>query len=310
MDDEIIIEAMIHNDNSNKKKKKKKNKNKKKNEFKSINKKTKKYSTKKAAANAASIYADKSSMKTKKKKRILTKKARNVVCTLLVIATIVLIFSSKLFYINNIEVLGNSKLTENEIISVSGVVKDVNIFSLNKLNAKRSLLENSYIEDVTITRVLPNTIRIEVEEKVPRYMIQFANSYIYINNQGYMLEISTEPLELPILLGITTDLNNVKPGDRLNIEDLNKFNKMIQIMDISRSFEMVELITKIDITDANNYTLHLEKEGKIVYLGDATDLNTKMLPLKGILEDTKGKTGEIFLDMDLNEQNARFKESY
>lgn len=249
-------------------------------------------------------------MKTKKKKRILTKKARNVVCILLVIATIVLIFSSKLFYINNIEVLGNSKLTENEIISVSGVVKDVNIFSLNKLNAKRSLLENSYIEDVTITRVLPNTIRIEVEEKVPRYMIQFANSYIYINNQGYMLEISTEPLELPILLGITTDLNNVKPGDRLNIEDLNKFNKMIQIMDISRSFEMVELITKIDITDANNYTLHLEKEGKIVYLGDATDLNTKMLPLKGILEDTKGKTGEIFLDMDLNEQNARFKESY
>ena len=308
MDDEIIIEAMIHDDNSNKKKKKKKNK--KKNEFKNINKKTKKSSTKKAAITAANIYADKSGMKTKKKKRILTKKARNLACVLLVIVTIILVFSSKLFFINNIEVVGNSKLTENEVISISGVVKDVNIFSLNKLKAKRNLLENSYIEDVTITRELPNTIRIEVNEKVPRYMIQFANSYIYINNQGYMLEISTEPLELPILLGITTDLNKVKPGDRLNMDDLNKFNKMIQIMDIAKSFEMVELITKIDITDTKNYTIHLEKEGKIVYLGYATDLNTKMLPLKGILEDTKGKTGEIFLDMDLNEQNARFKESY
>ena len=81
-------------------------------------------------------------------------------------------------------------------------------------------------------------------------------------------------------------------------------------MDISKNFELKELISRIDITDATNYIVYMDSEGKKIYLGDANDLNTKILPLAEILNQTKGKSGEIFLDMDLNEQNPRFRESY
>ena len=60
----------------------------------------------------------------------------------------------------------------------------------------------------------------------------------------------------------------------------------------------------------NNYTVYIDSEGKTVYLGDAVDLNTKILHLKEILNQNKGKAGEIFLDMDLNEYDSRFRESY
>ena len=307
MDDEITIEAIIHNDKNTSKNKK--SSKKRKNTKKKTNA-TKKQVVKKAALSAAAGTARdklnaKKAIKARKKQRI------KVLTTLiLIIGALILLLSSKLFYIKHIDVNVNSKLSKEEIISISGVTTDINIFALNKLNAKRNLLENSYVQDVTITRDYPNTITIDIKEKVPNFMIQFANSYIYINNQGYMLEISTEPLNLPSLLGITTDLSNVKPGDRLIVDDLKKFNKLIQIMDVSRNFEINELITRIDITDPLNYTLYLDGEGKTVYLGDAIDLNTKILPLTEILNQTKDKSGEIFLDMDLNEQNPRFRESY
>ena len=315
----MIIEAMIHDTSDNTKKKGKKNnkKNKKKNSKKNVNKKDEFKSINKGRV--AKTKKESVNYKIPAREKINAKKAQNTrrqkrmkitATVLLCLFTLILILSSKLFYIKEITVSGNSKLTNEEIISISGITTDVNIFALNKLKAKKKLLENSYVEDVYIKRDYPNTISIEIKEKVPTFMIQFANSYIYVNNQGYMLEISTESLDLPILLGIKTDLSNVKPGKRLDVEDLKKFNKLIQIMDISKNFELADLITRIDITDASNYIVYMDTEGKKIYLGDAVDLNTKILPLAEILNQTKGKSGEIFLDMDLNEQNPRFRESY
>ena len=45
----------------------------------------------------------------------------------------------------------------------------------------------------------------------------------------------------------------------------------------------------------------MDSEGKKIYLGDAIDLNTKILPLAEILNQTSGKSGEIFLNMDFLE---------
>lgn len=321
----MIIEAMIHdtsdslNKKSNKKKRKKSKKNKLKNpnansnkkkidDFKSINKgkvsKNKKNSIDEKIPAREKINA-KQALNSKKKRRV------KILCgAILFVAALVLLLSSRIFDIKEINVNGISKLTKEEVISISQIPINTNIFALNKLKAKYRLLENSYIEDVYIKREYPSTITINVKEKVPTFMIQFANSYIYLNNQGYMLEVSTEALPLPTLLGIKTDLSNVKPGKRLDVEDLKKFNKLIQIMDISRNFELDTLITRIDITDTSNYTVYIDSEGKTVYLGDAVDLNTKILHLKEILNQNKGKAGEIFLDMDLNEYDSRFRESY
>ena len=321
----MIIEAMIHdtsdslNKKSNKKKRKKSKKNKLKNpnansnkkkidDFKSINKgkvsKNKKNSIDEKIPAREKINA-KQALNSKKKRRV------KILCgAILFVAALVLLLSSRIFDIKEINVNGISKLTKEEVISISQIPINTNIFALNKLKAKYRLLENSYIEDVYIKREYPSTITINIKEKVPTFMIQFANSYIYLNNQGYMLEVYTEALPLPTLLGIKTDLSNVKPGKRLDVEDLKKFNKLIQIMDISRNFELDTLITRIDITDTSNYTVYIDSEGKTVYLGDAVDLNTKILHLKEILNQNKGKSGEIFLDMDLNEYDSRFRESY
>ena len=84
---------------------------------------------------------------------------------------------------------------------------------------------------------------------------------------------------------------------------------MEKIYEAAKSNGLADLVTKIDISNDKNYTIILETEGKKVYLGDCSNLNTRILYLNSILEASKGKSGEIFLNMDLNEQNPYFRPS-
>ena len=274
MDDEIVVGVNIKQKNtSNKGKGKKKNKNTK-------------------------------NPKVKDKKIKLKKRTKIILYVFLFILVSILLINSPLFNVKKIEVEGNSKVSDEKLISLSKVQLYTNIFKLNKLDIIENIKENAYIEDADVSRKLPSTVKINVIEREPKYMLQFADSYVYINNQGYMLEISNEKLEIPILIGFTTDLSNIKAGNRINIEDLKKMDMVIKIYEATKSNDLGHLITKIDISDEKNYTIILESEGKKVYLGDCSDLNTRILYLKAILEKSPGKKGEVFLNVDLNSQNV------
>lgn len=230
---------------------------------------------------------------------------------LLLMLLMIILLSSSLFNIKAIEVSGNKKLSNEKIISLSSLELYSHILKFNKSKIVEKIKENAYIEKAKVTRIYPNTVSIEVEEREVRYMLQFADSYVYINNQGYMLEISNEKLPVPVLVGFTADLSNIKTGNRVNVDDLKKLNTVIKIYDSAKLNELNELITKIDISNSKDYSIELESKGKIVYLGeclDYSDLKTRMLYLKSILEKSEGKSGEIFLDVDLNSEKIRFKE--
>ena len=68
------------------------------------------------------------------------------------------------------------------------------------------------------------------------------------------------------------------------------------------------MISEINITDSSNYILNLEKEKKKVYLGDASNLGTKMLWINKFLEEEKKSEGVIFVNMDLNNENPYYRE--
>lgn len=222
------------------------------------------------------------------------------------IIALVLFLLSDFFDIKEIIVENNELVSKEEIIS--SMAEYNNIFSVNSTIIRNKLKENPYIQDVKFTRLLPNKVKIEVEERKTKYMIQFGSAYVYLNNQGYILDISNEKKEFPILLGIKTDLSELQKGNRLIAEDLKKLDMVNRIHEIANNNSILALISKIDISDIKNYTLYLESEKKIVYLGDCSDLNTRILYVKAILEQESGIEGEIFVNIDLNKDNVFFRE--
>ena len=66
-------------------------------------------------------------------------------------------------------------------------------------------------------------------------MIKFGNAYAYINNQGYILEITDKEEAVPIITGYETLDENIQEGNRLNTEDLEKLNDVLKIMEAASS---------------------------------------------------------------------------
>lgn len=293
MDDEIII-GINRKDPPKKSKKTKKKK------------KTVKASAKKEAKMGKGSTGNKPSKKGNKKNAVIVK---IVLAIIVFVAVIIGLSNVPLFNIKHIEVVGNNKLSEDKIIALSGINDSINLFKLDEGTIKNAIKENAYVENVEVNRKFPNKVVIDIKEREAKYMLQFADSYVYINNQGYMLEISNEKIEVPIIVGFTTDLSNIKPGNRIKVDDLQKMNMVIKIFETAKTSEIGHLITKIDISNSKNYTIGLESEGKTVYLGDCSDLNTRIIYLKAILDANQGRSGTVFLNVDLNTEKVYFRPS-
>ena len=233
----------------------------------------------------------------KKKKNMQRRKRIITVISLIIIllSILVLILFSGLFNIKKITVINNSKITTEEIIKNSTLAVGNNMFKTLNTTIRENIKKNPYIEDVKITKKLDGEIILDIKERTPTYMLQRENDYVYINNQGYILEISQTPLDLPIIRGNKTQ--ELTPGGRLEVDELKKLDTVIQIMEAAKSNGINEIITTIDISDGNNFILEIPNENKTVQFGDGTDINVKILWIVALVEKEKGIAGEIVLNV-------------
>ena len=139
-------------------------------------------------------------------------------------------------------------------------------------------------------------------------MLQVAGSYAYINNQGYILELSDQKQEVPILTGFSIKEEEIQTGVRLPQADLEKLEVVLKVMESASGNEIANLITQIEVTNIQDIILRLEEEKKKIYLGEASNLSKQMRYIKVILEKEKGIEGDIFVNGDLNKSNPYFRE--
>ena len=237
----------------------------------------------------------KKSISKKKKKRLKILKWTSLF--VLLTGAIALFLLSDIFNIKEIKVINNNKITAQEIKDLSTLKENENMFKFLELSVVQKIKQNPYIESANIRRKLNGIIEIEVTERVTTYMLEIENQYAYINNQGYILEISETKLEVPTITGYITE--SLEPGNRLIEEDLEKLNTVIQIIKTANEKELGGKITNINIEDGNNFLITMESESKLVHFGDSSNINDKFIMLKAVLEDNVGVKGEIFVK-DLN----------
>lgn len=228
----------------------------------------------------------------------------------IIIGGIIYAMLSPIFNIKEIKVNGNFKISSETIISLSGLSIDQNIFNFRTSNVQKSIKQNAYIDKIEINRKLPDKIEIIVAEREPTFMLSLGNAFVYINNQGYILEITDKKINTPMIIGYVTSKEEISAGNRLCTEDLQKLSDVLKIIEAATSLDkkITKLITQVDITDSSNYILTMEKEKKRIYMGDITNLSTKILWLNEFLELEKQNEGNIYLNVNLNNERPYFRE--
>lgn len=232
------------------------------------------------------------------------KKRKKTLIILLVIVAFGIICSylltSPSFNVQEILIKGNNQLSTEKIKGLADVKKGDNIFSKIGIVTKVKLKQSGYIEDAQIRKTYPNKIEIEVKERNRQFQIKTeTGKYIYIDEQGYIVDCSTDKLEIPTIIGMGITENDIKSKKRLDDKDLNKMENILQIREECKRLEMADKITQIQIKD--EYIINLEKDGITVNLGDATNLKNRMYYVSAILKQEAGKQGTIYVDGNLNE---------
>jgi hypothetical protein len=246
-------------------------------------------------------------------KKIKKKKSKGIVKFILfiiLILGIIAFLKSPFFTLQKINVKGNNKVKLSEIIKLSQIETNKNMFQKNLLFLNKNLKKNTYIKNASLKIVSSSEIELDIEERDEKYYISASNKFYTIDNSGMILKESiTEPTNLIKLSIFKTELVNIKVGEKLNesdIKDIEDISNIIKnyIYTIKSDIEISEAYYNEKI----GYVINLSQEKKVVYLGDKNKMETKILYLKKIIEQEKGIEGEIFLNKDFKDKFPVFRE--
>lgn len=242
----------------------------------------------------------------KKKNKKSHKILKIFIIFFMLIFIMVLFLLSPIFNISNIIVQNNVRVSSNEIISLSGIKVGENTFKYVNFDMADKIKENPYIEEVKITRKYPDEIVINVTERTAEFCLKLDERFVYIDNQGYVLEITSEDYSVPEIIGFKTEITNESISTRLYENDLKELQNIIEVYDCIKNNGIEDKVVNFTVED-HRLVIGLV-EDKLAYLENFTNINIKILSLKVILERTEGKAGEINLDGQGTDSSAVFKE--
>ena len=250
----------------------------------------------------------------KKRKRLRMIKiiVYSILFLIILSAILSFVFFSGVFAIKDITVLNNNKVDSETVIKESGIKLGENIFLVKESKVRENLRSLPYIENISLKKVIPNRIGITIEERSPSYLIKSNDNYYSIDNNGLIFE-KVENLEnntLQIIV-LSTDIEEDQIGKKLKENDISKIKIIEEILMVAESNGVQSLITKIDASNDQDIVIELLSESKIAHLGsynDDVNLNVKFLWLKAMLEQEKGKSGIIYLNVDLSKNKVVFSE--
>lgn len=263
---------------------------------------------------------EKNSRKNKVKKPAtpFARRVKNIItyCAIVAVVLVVCVILSLtvLFKTQAYEVTGNTKYTDQELISTCGIKTNENIFLANKKVASERLVSAyAYIEEAKVSFSIPDTITIEIKEAVPAYLVKASDSeYLVASAKGRILDKTNNPdsYDLPLFLG--NNLRSSTVGGYIAYESETTLNIINEIVTVF-SDNGYKGITEIDATETGDVTFTYDDRIK-VKIGVPEDLSYKIRTAMTIITEkldlngSKTTEGELDVSSCNTTKKSYFKE--
>ncbi len=189
------------------------------------------------------------------------------------------------FGINKINTIGIKYLSTEELNTWAGTIIGKNIFQLNLSKFSKKLAAHPWIHSVSVRRVFPQGINIEIKERTPFARIKLDKLYI-MDNYGILLGQETSNLtKLPLITGITA--KNPTPGN--NVAD----KEIIRGLKAMHNLNLLPIFKKNPIK-----SVHINSKSRITFLTQNQDIRVYMRP--GMIQQS---LKNLMLVIDIIEKN-------
>jgi len=138
---------------------------------------------------------------------------------------------------------------------------------------------------------------IQVKERKARGYVSFMGAYLYIDEEGRVLETQTTYHEaLPIVTGLKFD--SFLLGEVLPVENKDSLQVVLQMSQLMKKYNLLDIVVEIDVTDPKDVYANVNKV--LIHLGDMKDADQKVR-IMGEIMKTIPKEDRGTLDLrDLN----------
>jgi len=197
--------------------------------------------------------------------------------------------NSDIFNIKNIQIQGNNKVSDEIIEQYLDLKYDKNIFIYSTKKIKKSLEQNTYIETVSIKKIFPNTIQVNINEKGIAALIKDENKYCYIDNNLNVIDRLNEidKNEKAIIIETEYDLNN-ENIIKFENDDIKK--GLIYLMECISNNNLSKKIKKINYEQdiINMYSI----DGTNIILENNNKLKYNISKVSSILVDLQTRNNK------------------
>lgn len=205
--------------------------------------------------------------------------------------------STPRFAVNKLELEGAERLTQARVSQLMNLELGTNIFKFDPERAERMLLADPWIRQVKVTRRLPNTLRVELEERDAAAVAAIGEKLYLVTRTGEPFkELETkDPFDLPVVTGILAE-NLAKDRSRevgriaLALEVLRHWQKIPS--------SQVYPAQEIHLTEGGDVVLTAGRTGVTLHLGRGP-WRRKLLMADRVIERLarRGRVpGIVFLD--------------
>jgi cell division protein FtsQ len=114
------------------------------------------------------------------------------------------VFASDRLRVGRLEVRGSHFLSEGEVRELASPVVGESILALDIEALKARLRSSPWVADATVSRALPDTVRVEIHERVPLALAELDRLYL-MDEDGGLIDIygpRTGAFDLPIVRGL------------------------------------------------------------------------------------------------------------
>ena len=105
------------------------------------------------------------------------------------------------------------RATEKELLRLAGVAPGTNLWSLDPSAIAQAMSLHPWVRAVEVTRSLPDTLQLRVEERAPVALASLGELYVVDADGAPFKRVSgAEPLDLPLLTGLTRERAEKDPA--------------------------------------------------------------------------------------------------
>lgn len=177
------------------------------------------------------------------------------------------------FEIEQIQVEGSDRFSDEEIIALSGVQTGQNLFLVSKKQIKENIERQPYLQFTDLSYELPSTLILHVTEKKAYGAVPFDGQYAFIDEKGIVLQLSAEANNVPVVEGFGPTAATL--GAQIQGPSVYQLYVFEQIMPRILEQSFAETIESIDVSQPA--AVHLKTDtGMTIRIGNVDDLDTKI----------------------------------